>query len=127
MVKGEVGKPDRLTWSCEVLAVEPGRLPAPNLFRVSHGRERAPLPLLDTQTPTHLNDMGFLITRVCFLHQLRTDGGNVLEKTPVRSTPQKVLAHRHECSKVRDGIGRKMMELGTEEFQEAPEEGVRRK
>ena len=65
--------------------------------------------------------MGFLITRVCFLNRLRMDGENMLEKTPVRPTPQKVLTHRHECSKVRDGIGRKVMELGTEEVQEAPE------
>ena len=68
MVKSEVGKSGRLTWSCEVLAVEPGRLPASNRFRKSHGREGAPLPLLDTQPPTHLNDMCFLVTRVCFLH-----------------------------------------------------------
>ena len=89
MVKGEGGESRRLTWSCEVLAVEPGRLPAPNRFRKSHGRERAPLPLLDTQTPTHVSDMCFLVTRICFLHRLRADGENVLEKTPVRSTPQK--------------------------------------
>ena len=51
----------------------------------------------------------------------------MFEKTPVRSTPQKVLTHRHKHGKVHDGIGRKMMELGTEEVQEAPEEGVRGK
>ena len=74
-----------------------------------------------------MNDMCFLVTRVCFLHRLRTDGENMFEKAPVRSTPQKVFTHRHERGKVRDGIGRKMVELGTEEVQEAPEEGVRRK
>ena len=71
--------------------------------------------------------MGFLVARICFLHRLRTDGENMFEKTLVRSTPQKVLTHRHERDKIRDGIGRKMMELGTEEIQDAPEEGARRK
>ena len=32
-VKSEVGKAGLLTWSWEVLAVEPGRLPAPNRLR----------------------------------------------------------------------------------------------
>ena len=85
------------------------------------------MPLLDTQTPTHLDDMGLRVTRFCFLHRLGTDGENMFEKAPVRSTPQKVFTHRHERGKVRDGIGRKMVELGTEEVQETPEEGVRRK
>ena len=107
MIKSEVGKSGRLTGSCEVLAVKPGRLPAPNRFRKSHGRERAPLPLLDTQTPTHLNDMCFLVTRVFFLHLLRLDGENMLKKTLVRSTPQKILAHGHECSKIHDSVGGK--------------------
>ena len=51
----------------------------------------------------------------------------MFEKAPMRSTPQKVFTHRNERGQVRDGIGRKMVELGTEEVQEAPEEGVRRK
>ena len=122
-----MGKSGRLTWGCKVLAVEPGRLPASNRFRESHGRERAPLPLLDTQTPTHLNDMGFLVARIFFRYRLRTDGENMLEKTRVRSTPKKVFTHRHEGSKVRDGIGRKVMELCTKEIQESLEEGERRK
>ena len=68
--------------------------------------------------------MGFLVTRFRFFHRLGTDGENMFEKTIVRSTTQKVFTHRHERGKVRDGIGRKMVELGTEEVQEAPEEGV---
>ena len=65
--------------------------------------------------------MGFRITRLRLLHRLGTDGENMFEKTPVRSTPQKVFTHRHERDKVRDGIGIKMVELGTEEVQEALE------
>ena len=45
----------------------------------------------------------------------------MFEKSQVRSTPQKVFTHQHECGQVRDGIGRKMVELGTEEVQEALE------
>ena len=71
--------------------------------------------------------MGFRVTHFCFLHPLGTDGENMFVKTPVRSTPQKVFTNRHERGKIRDGIGRKMVELGTEEVQETPEEGVRRK
>ena len=51
MIKGEMGKSSRLAWSCEVLAVEPGRLPAPDRLRESHRREGTPIPLLNTQTP----------------------------------------------------------------------------
>ena len=47
-VECEVGEASRLTWSCLVLAIEPGRLPAPNRFRESHSREGAPMPFLDT-------------------------------------------------------------------------------
>ena len=47
-VKREVGKTSRLTWSCDILAVEPGRLPASNRFRESHGGKGTPIPLLDT-------------------------------------------------------------------------------
>ena len=126
-IKGEVGKSSRLAWSCEVLAVEPGRLPAPDRLRKSHRREGTPLPLLNTQTPTHLDNMGFLVVRVRFLHCLGADGKDVLEKTPVRSTPQEILAHGHECSKICDGVGSKMMELGPKEIQETPKEGVWRK
>ena len=126
MVKSEVGKAGRLTWNWEVLAVEPGRLPAPNRFRESHGREGTPLSLLDTQTPTHLHDMGFRVTRFRFLHRLGSDGEDMFEKNPVRSTPQKVFTHRHERGQIRDGVGRKMVELSTEEIQESPKEGVRR-
>ena len=107
MIKGEVGKSGRLTWSCDVLAVEPGRLPASDQFGESHSMESTPVALLDTQTPTHLNDMCFLVTCICFLHRLRMDGENMLKKTLVRSTPQKILAHGHECSEVHDGIGGK--------------------
>ena len=51
----------------------------------------------------------------------------MFEKTPVRSTPQEVFTHRNECGHIRDSVGRKMVELSTEEIQESPEEGVRRK
>ena len=71
--------------------------------------------------------MSFLIVRVRFLHCLGADGENVLEKTPVRSTPQKILAHGHECGKVCDGVGSEMMELSPEEIQETSKEGVWRK
>ena len=71
--------------------------------------------------------MGFLVVRVRFLHCLGADGENVLEKTPVRSTPQEILAHGHERGKIFDGVGRKMMELGPEEIQETPEKRMRRK
>ena len=71
--------------------------------------------------------MGFLVVRVCFLHCLGADGENVLEKTPVRSTPQEILAHGHECGKICDGVGSKMMELSPEEIQETSKEGEWRK
>ena len=71
--------------------------------------------------------MGFLVVRVRFLHCLGADGENVLEKTPVRSTPQEILAHGYERGKIRDGVGSKMMELGPKEIQETPKEGVWRK
>ena len=100
----------------DILAIEPGRLPAPDRLRKSHRREGTPLPFLNTQTPTHLDNMGFLIVRVRFLHCLGADGENVLEKTPVRSTPQEILAHGYERGKIRDGVGSKMMELGPEEI-----------
>ena len=45
----------------------------------------------------------------------------MFEETPVRLTSQKVFTHRHERGQVRDGIGIKMVELGTEEVQEALE------
>ena len=57
--------------------------------------------------------MGFLVFRVHFLHGLGSDSKDVFEEAPVRSAPQKILTHRDEHSKVRDGIGSKVMELGT--------------
>ena len=63
----------------------------------------------------------------CFLHRLGADSENVLEKTPMRSKTQKILAHRHERDKVCDGVGRKVMELGSKEVQETSEKRVRRK
>lgn len=51
----------------------------------------------------------------------------MFDKTLVRSTPQEVFKHRHKRGQIRDGVGRKMVELSTEEIQESPEEGVRRK
>ena len=116
-----------MAWGRDILAIEPGRLPAPDRLRKSHRREGTPLPLLNTQTPTHLDNMGFLVVRVRFLHCLGADGENVLEKTPVRSTPQEILAHGHECGKVCDGVGSEMMELSPEEIQETSKEGVWRK
>ncbi len=95
--------------------------------RYPGSRTRTPLPLLDTQTPTHLDNMGFLVIRVRFLHCLGAGGENVLEKTPVWSTPQEILAHGHERGKICDGVGRKMMELDPEEIQEAPKKRVQRK
>ena len=50
----------------------------------------------------------------------------MLEKAPVRSTAQKILAHGHERSKVCDGGGRKVMELGSKEVQETAVKGVQR-
>ena len=47
-VEREVGKAGRLTWSCDVLAIEPSRLPASNGIRKSHSRKVTPFPLLDT-------------------------------------------------------------------------------
>ena len=71
--------------------------------------------------------MGLLVDQVRFLHCLGADGENVLEKTPVRSTPQEILAHGYERGKIRDGVGSKMMKLGPKEIQETPKEGVWRK
>ena len=82
----------------------------------SHRRKRAPLPLLNAQAPAHLDNVGFLVFRVRFLHGLGSDGKDVFEEAPVRSTPQKILTHRDERSKVCDGIGSKVMEFGTEKF-----------
>ena len=126
-IKRARGKSNRLAWSRNILAIERGRLPAPDRLRKSHRRERTPLPLLDTQTPTHLDNVGFLVIRICFLHRLGSDGENVLEKTPVRSTPQESLAHGNERSKICDGVGSEMMELSPEEIQETSKEGVWRK
>ena len=96
-IKRERGKSSRLAWGHDILAIEPGRLPAPDRLRKSRRREGTPRPLLNTQTPTHLDNMGFLVVRVRFLHCLGADSENVLKKTPVRSTPQEILAHRHKC------------------------------
>ena len=38
------------------------------------------MPLLDTQTPTHLDDMGLRVTRFRFLHRLGMDGKDMFEK-----------------------------------------------
>ena len=50
-IKRERGKSSRLAWSRNILAIEPGRLPAPDRLRKGHRREGTPLPLLNTQTP----------------------------------------------------------------------------
>src|SRR4051812_39460352 len=47
-IKRKRGKSSRMAWGRDILAVEPGRLPAPGRLRKSHRRERTPLPLLDT-------------------------------------------------------------------------------
>ena len=125
-IKRERGKSSRLAWGHDILAIEPGQLPAPDRLRKSHRREGTPLPLLNTQTPTHLDNMGFLVVRVRFFHCFGADGENVLEETPVRSTPQKIIAHGHECGKVCDGVGSEMVELSPKEIQEPTEENTRR-
>ena len=51
----------------------------------------------------------------------------VLEKTPVRSTTQEVFTHGHNRGEIRNGVGRKVMELSSEKFQEAPKKRMRRK
>ena len=118
------GKSSRLAWSRNVLAVELGRLPASDRLRKCHGRKRTPFSLLDTQTPTHLDNM---CSRIHFFHRLRAVGEDVIEKTPVRSATQEVLTHGHERSKVCNGVGREVMELGSEKVQETPEKMVRGK
>ena len=117
MIKRERGKSSRLACGHDILAVEPGRLPAPDRLRKSHRSEGTPLPLLDTQTPTHLDNVCFLVTHVSFLYRLGADSENVLEKTPVWWTTKKILTHRHERGKVCDGVGRKVVELGYDEVQ----------
>ena len=47
-VECEVREACRLTWSCLVLTIELGRLPASNRFRESHSGEGTPMPFLDT-------------------------------------------------------------------------------
>ena len=47
-VKRQVGEAGRLTWSRDILAIEPSRLSASNGVRKSPGRKGNPFPLLDT-------------------------------------------------------------------------------
>ena len=68
-----------------------------------------------------------LVTRIRLLHGLGVDCKNVLQETPVRSTTQEVITHRHERSKIRDGIGREVVKLSTEKVQKTLEERMRRK
>ena len=51
----------------------------------------------------------------------------MFEETIVRSTIQEVFAHRHECSKIRDGIGREVLKLSAQKVQKTPEERMRGK
>ena len=64
---------------------------------------------------------------VSFLHHLRAISEYVLEETPVRLASQEVFAHGNECNKVQDCVGRKVVDLGTEEVQESSKKWVRGK
>jgi hypothetical protein len=48
----------------------------------------------------------------------------MFEKTPVRSTAQEILTQGNKCSKIGDGVGGKVMKLGSKEIQESPEKGM---
>ena len=55
------------------------------------------------------------------------NGEDVFEETPVRSTAKEFFTHRHKRREIDDGVGRKMVKLGSKEVHKTPEKGVRRK
>ena len=49
----------------------------------------------------------------------------MFEETPMRSTTQEILTHRHKCSQIYDDVGGKVMKLSSEKVQETPEKWMR--
>ena len=125
-VHGKRREASRLPWRRLVFAVKLGRLPSANRVGKNHGWKGTFPSHLDTKTPTHLNHLCSLITRIGLFHRLRTTGENVLEKTPVRPTTQEILAQRHKSSKIHDCVGSEVVELCPKEIQKSPKERVRR-
>ena len=80
---------------------------------------------MNPKTPTHLNHLCSLITRIGLFHRLGATGEDVLEKTPMRPTTQEILAQRHESSEVHDAVGCEVVELRPKEIQKSPKERVR--
>ena len=68
-----------------------------------------------------------LITRISLFHRLGTASEDVFEETPMRSTTQEILTHRHKYSEIYDGVGGKVMKLSSEKVQETSEKRIRGK
>ena len=76
------------------------------------------LPLIP-KTPTHLDHVCPLITRVGLLDRLGAGCEYVLEETPVRSTTQEIFTHRHKSSQIDYGVWSEVVELSPKEVQKA--------
>ena len=57
---------------------------------------------LDAKTPTHLDHLGPLVTRISLFHCLGATSENMLEKTPVRPATQEILTQRNESGEIND-------------------------
>ena len=88
--------------------------------------EKSFSPRLDRQTPTQLDHLRPFVTRLGLLDRLRAASEDVLEESPMGATTQEVFTQGNESSKIHNRIGSKVMELRSEEVQEAPEKRMRR-
>ena len=101
-VHGKGREASRLPWRRLVFTVKPGRLPSAYSVRKNHGRKGAFLSRLNAKTPTHLDQLGPLVTRISIFHCLGATSENMLEKTPVRPATQEILTQRNESSEIND-------------------------
>ena len=67
-----------------------------------------------------------LISRMSFFYRLRSASEDVLEESPMGAATQEVFTQGNESSKIHNRIGSEVMELRSEEVQEAPEKRMRR-
>ena len=89
------------------------------------GGGSAPIPKLNPEPAARLKDVRLAVTRVHSLNGLGAAGEDMLEQSPVRSATEEVLAHGDESGEKGDGVGREIVQLGTEEDQKSSEERVR--
>ena len=66
--------------------------------------------------------MSRLVIQISFFHRPRATSEDVFEETPMRSTAQEIFTHGNERNEVRDGVGGKVMKLGSKEVLKTPEE-----